>query len=52
MQYKCNRKKVCTLKIYIDPKESEKINQCVPIGVDINNTGFGYTMSLISGKYK
>ncbi|MCY9423647.1 transcriptional regulator, partial [Bacillus paralicheniformis] len=25
---------------------------CVPTGVDLKNTGFGYTLSLISGKYK
>lgn len=28
------------------------IENCSPTGVDINNTGFGYTMSLINGKYK
>lgn len=26
--------------------------QCVPAGADLGSTGFGYTMSLISGKYK
>jgi DNA-binding HxlR family transcriptional regulator len=25
---------------------------CVPSGVALKNTGFGYTLSLISGKYK
>lgn len=25
---------------------------CVPPGTDIKNTGFGYTLSLIGGKYK
>jgi DNA-binding HxlR family transcriptional regulator len=24
----------------------------MPVGININDTGFGYTMSLISGKYK
>lgn len=28
------------------------MKECVSTGVNINNTGFGYTMSLISGKYK
>jgi len=28
------------------------MNECAPIGININDTGFGYTMSLISGKYK
>lgn len=28
------------------------MSKCVPIGVNINDTGFGYTLSLISGKYK
>lgn len=27
-------------------------NQCSFTGVNINDTGFGYTLSLISGKYK
>jgi len=25
---------------------------CVPTGVELKNTGFGYTLSLIGGKYK
>lgn len=25
---------------------------CVPTGVELKDTGFGYTLSLISGKYK
>lgn len=25
---------------------------CCPTGTDLGNTGFGYTLSLISGKYK
>lgn len=25
---------------------------CVPTGVDLKDTGFGYTLSLIGGKYK
>ncbi|MFF2479825.1 winged helix-turn-helix transcriptional regulator [Paenibacillus sp. NPDC058071] len=25
---------------------------CVPTGVELKNTGFGYTLSLINGKYK
>jgi hypothetical protein len=28
------------------------IEECFPAGIDINETGFGYTLSLISGKYK
>jgi len=28
------------------------IEDCCPTGIDINETGFGYTLSLISGKYK
>jgi DNA-binding HxlR family transcriptional regulator len=28
------------------------MNECIPVGININDTGFGYTMSLISGKYK
>lgn len=28
------------------------IENCSPTGVDITQTGFGYTMSLINGKYK
>lgn len=28
------------------------MGECVSVGADINETGFGYTMSLISGKYK
>ena len=28
------------------------MEDCSPTGVDISNTGFGYTLSLISGKYK
>ncbi|HBC97184.1 MAG TPA: transcriptional regulator [Clostridium sp.] len=28
------------------------IENCSPTGVDINQTGFGYTLSLINGKYK
>ncbi len=27
-------------------------NTCCLTGIDINDTGFGYTLSLISGKYK
>ncbi|WP_028546473.1 winged helix-turn-helix transcriptional regulator [Paenibacillus taiwanensis] len=27
-------------------------NTCVPTGVELKNTGFGYTLSLIGGKYK
>ncbi|WP_377520167.1 winged helix-turn-helix transcriptional regulator [Priestia megaterium] len=25
---------------------------CVPTGIELKNTGFGYTLSLIGGKYK
>ncbi|AET58634.1 winged helix-turn-helix transcriptional regulator [Paenibacillus terrae] len=25
---------------------------CVPTGVELKNTGFGYTLSLVDGKYK
>ena len=28
------------------------MEDCSPTGVDISNTGFGYTLSLINGKYK
>ena len=28
------------------------INYCSPTGVDIKDTGFGYTLSIIGGKYK
>lgn len=28
------------------------IEDCSPTGIDINQTGFGYTMSLLNGKYK
>lgn len=28
------------------------IEDCSPTGVDINDTGFGYTLSIIGGKYK
>ena len=28
------------------------IEDCSPTGVDLSKTGFGYTFSLISGKYK
>jgi DNA-binding HxlR family transcriptional regulator len=28
------------------------IEDCSPTGVDIKDTGFGYTLSLINGKYK
>lgn len=28
------------------------IENCSPTGIDIYDTGFGYTLSLISGKYK
>lgn len=28
------------------------MENCCPTGIDINETGFGYTLSLISGKYK
>lgn len=28
------------------------INLCTPTGVDIKDTGFGYTLSIIGGKYK
>ena len=28
------------------------IEDCSPTGVDISSTGFGYTLSLINGKYK
>lgn len=28
------------------------IEDCSPTGVNLNQTGFGYTLSLISGKYK
>ncbi len=28
------------------------IEDCSPTGTDINDTGFGYTLSLIGGKYK
>jgi len=32
---------------------SVKMNEsCVPTGVQVRDTGFGYTMSLIGGKYK
>ncbi|WP_369310979.1 winged helix-turn-helix transcriptional regulator [Providencia rettgeri] len=27
-------------------------NSCTPTGIDINQTGFGYTLSVINGKYK
>ncbi len=27
-------------------------NPCTPTGVDIKDTGFGYTLSIIGGKYK
>lgn len=27
-------------------------NTCTPTGIDISQTGFGYTLSLVSGKYK
>ena len=29
-----------------------KQNTCVPIGISPRETGFGYTMSVIGGKYK
>jgi len=29
-----------------------KDSTCVPEGINIKDTGFGYTLSLISGKYK
>lgn len=28
------------------------IEECSPTGVDLNQTGFGYTLLLINGKYK
>lgn len=31
---------------------SETARDCIPTGIDIIDTGFGYTMSLIGGKYK
>lgn len=30
----------------------DSMKDCCPTGVDINDTGFGYTLSLINGKYK
>lgn len=44
--------KVRTLKLDTNKKESVNMNECVPVGIHISDTGFGYTMSLISGKYK
>ena len=38
--------------IYQTKGECKKMNECMPVGININDTGFGYTMSLISGKYK
>lgn len=32
--------------------QSETVKTCVPNGVDLKDTGFGYTLSLIGGKYK
>lgn len=32
--------------------QSETVKTCMPTGVDLPNTGFGYTLSLIGGKYK
>jgi DNA-binding HxlR family transcriptional regulator len=32
--------------------QSEITKTCVPTGVDLKNTGFGHTLSLIGGKYK
>lgn len=32
--------------------QSETVKTCLPSGVDLPNTGFGYTLSLIGGKYK
>ncbi|GED15290.1 hypothetical protein SAMN04487909_13347 [Aneurinibacillus migulanus] len=28
------------------------MEDCSPTGIDINDTGFGYTLSIIGGKYK
>lgn len=33
-------------------ENTDAMNECCPTGVDINDTGFGYTLSLINGKYK
>ncbi|MCM3760886.1 helix-turn-helix transcriptional regulator [Alkalihalobacillus oceani] len=32
--------------------KNETVETCVPSGVEIKKTGFGYTLSLIGGKYK
>jgi len=32
--------------------QSETVKNGLPTGVDLPNTGFGYTLSLIGGKYK
>jgi len=28
------------------------VSECAPSNIDLENTGFGYTLSLINGKYK
>lgn len=32
--------------------QSKTVKACMPTGVDLPNTGFGYTLCLIGGKYK
>lgn len=46
--------KVCTFTTHTYIKESVKVNieLCLPPGSDIKNTDFGYTLSIIGGKYK
>ena len=34
------------------PKGECKMNKCIEKGINFQDTGFSYSMSLISGKYK
>lgn len=37
---------------YLKGEYEMAIEDCSPTGVDIKDTGFGYTLSIIGGKYK